>query len=259
MAVWYKQLSSALYQDALLMSSLLSGNLGALRNPDKQTYSALKALLGHAYDNGFANPGFCKLLISDFIVHDLQTANLRLRTANKYPRFRQLCLETIALLLQGRVLLPIVFLPLCISGSASTSDLDAATIDLTSLCRLSTFRVSNTDFISVLSLTNLETEMIRACRASCIVDVYLGDYRFLQQREIRVISCYIERSLANNVYIPLFQVNARPGLIYSVIPLMKLHLIFSSVVLTKPYCGPWPFLSYFLGYPAHLLKLNNLC
>ncbi|CEG70480.1 hypothetical protein RMATCC62417_06371 [Rhizopus microsporus] len=93
-----------------------------------------------------ANPGFCKLLISDFIVHDLQTASLHLRAANKYPRFRQLCLETIALLLQRHVLLPTAFLPLCISGSASTSDLDAATMDLTSICRLSTSRVSNTGF-----------------------------------------------------------------------------------------------------------------
>lgn len=52
MAIWYKQLSSALYQDAFLMSSLLYGDLDALRNPDKQTYNALKALLGHTYDVG---------------------------------------------------------------------------------------------------------------------------------------------------------------------------------------------------------------
>ncbi|RCH85755.1 hypothetical protein CU097_003897 [Rhizopus azygosporus] len=46
-------------------------------------------------------PGLRKLFISDIIVHDPQTANLRLRTANEYPRFQRLCRKTIALLLQG--------------------------------------------------------------------------------------------------------------------------------------------------------------
>lgn len=60
-----------------------------------------------------------------------------------------------------------------------------------------------------------------------------GDYRFFQQREIRDIGCYIGRSLAGNAYMPLFQVNALPRLVHSVVPLMKLCLIYSSVALTK--------------------------
>ncbi|RCH97850.1 hypothetical protein CU097_013644 [Rhizopus azygosporus] len=90
-----------------------------------------------------ANPGLRKLLISDIIVHDPQTANLRVRTTNKYPRFRRLCRKTIALLLQGQILLSPAFLPLCIPGSTSTLDLDAAIIDLTPLCRPCVSRVSD--------------------------------------------------------------------------------------------------------------------
>ncbi|PHZ09901.1 uncharacterized protein RHIMIDRAFT_293878 [Rhizopus microsporus ATCC 52813] len=83
-------------------------------------------------------PIFCKrclLLIQDH--------HLRLRTANEYLRFRRLCRKAIALLLQGQALLSPVFLPLCIPESTSTSGLDAATTDLTPLCRPSTSGVND--------------------------------------------------------------------------------------------------------------------
>ncbi|PHZ14273.1 uncharacterized protein RHIMIDRAFT_278662 [Rhizopus microsporus ATCC 52813] len=63
-----------------------------------------------------------------------------------------------------------------------------------------------------------------------------GDYHSLQQREVRGIICCIEQSLVNNAYIPLFRINTLPCRVHYVVPLMKLRLIFSLVVLTKLRC-----------------------
>ncbi|PHZ14835.1 uncharacterized protein RHIMIDRAFT_276434, partial [Rhizopus microsporus ATCC 52813] len=63
------------------------------------------------------------------------------------------------------------------------------------------------------------------------------DYCSLQQREIRGIVCYIEQPLVNNAYMSLFRINTLPRRVHSVAPLMKLRLIFSSVVLTMPRYG----------------------
>ncbi|ORE11384.1 hypothetical protein BCV72DRAFT_300966 [Rhizopus microsporus var. microsporus] len=177
-----------------------------------------------------ANTGFHKILIT-----------------NEYPRFLQLYRKTTALLLQGHVLLSSVFLPLYISGSASTTDLDAVT-RLTPLCRPSIPRVGN-----------LGPHLRPQSYPSPVSWTPSDDYRSFQQREMRDIGCYIERSLANNVYIPLFQVNTIPCRVHSVVALMKLRLIFSAVVLTKSYCERWFSISSFQDYPAHLLKLNNPC